>query len=415
MPRLSPLTYSLAFVLLCYGLVMFTFGPCLTAISETFDIPLGRTGLIFTFLSAGLLPSVLIAGFLSERLGKRPLLFASIALLGLGSALFAGSPAVQAPAFAFALAAVVVVGLGAGGIESVGNALIAVENQPEPGFAMNFAHAFFAVGAVAGPAAAGLLLRSHLSWQFAFYGAGAALLLLLVTLLAMPWRPPRGEPLDVHAVLGLLRAPLLWLLLLVLAMYVGAEVGLSAWVSPLMEKTLGANRAAAAAAVSAFWTAMIVGRLATSWLSTRLRSSSFILGLAAGSVLGGTGIAYAPSIPVCLALSAFTGLFMSGMFGMVATDAARAFPERSGAVFGVLVFGVGLGALVTPAAMGSITSTGGLRLAMLVPPALMGIVTLTYLLPWSIAPSRATGDPASEPKKGEGLGGRHHEAGRLHG
>ena len=70
MPRLSPLTYTLCFVLLCYGLVMFTFGPCLTAIAETFGVPLGSTGLLFSFYSAGLLSSVALSGFLSERVGR---------------------------------------------------------------------------------------------------------------------------------------------------------------------------------------------------------------------------------------------------------------------------------------------------------------------------------------------------------
>jgi fucose permease len=403
MPRLSPLTYSLAFVLLCYGLVMFTFGPCLTAISETFHIPLGQTGLIFTFLSAGLLPSVLVTGFLSERLGKRPLLLGAVVSLGLGSALFAGSPgSTGAPIFAYALAAMVVIGIGAGGIESVGNALIADENQPTPAFAMNFAHAFFAVGAVVGPAAVGLLLRAHHSWQFAFYGAAAALAILMLALVAMPWKAPKSEPMAMGAALGLLRLPLLWLLLIVLAMYVGAEVGISAWVSPLMEKTLGASRATAAAAVSAFWGCMIVGRLVTSWLSTRLPSSRLIIGLATGSVLGGLGVAFSPSVGACLAMSAFSGLFMSGMFGMVATDAAHAFPERSGAVFGVLVFGVGLGALITPAAMGWASSAGSLRLAMLIPPALMALVVLAYVLPWTTL-GRPTGNTRGEPNRERGI------------
>ncbi len=74
---------------------------------------------------------------------------------------------------------------------------------------------------------------------------------------------------------------------------------------------------------------------------------------------------------------------MSGLFGMIASDAARSFPERSGAVFGTLVFGVGIGAVVVPAAMGWLASAGGLRLAMLVPPALMSVVVMAYLVPWS--------------------------------
>jgi len=392
MPRLSPLTYTLALVLVCYGLVLFTFGPCLTAIAETFGVPLGRTGLIFTFCSVGLLPSVVLSGFLSERLGKRPVILAGVVLLGAGCALFAASPALGSdPRFAYALAAMVVFGIGAGSVESAANALIADDNQPSPAFALNFTHAFFAVGAVVGPVAAGMLLRFQLPWQFAFYGGAALVVVVLPALAAQRPRVPRGDPMGVGEWAGLLRSALLWLLLIVLAMYVGAEVGLSAWVSPLMEEVLGASRGLAAMAVSAFWGCMIVGRLATSHLSTRMRTRPLILGLAGGSVVGGVGGALAPTIGSCLVLSGVSGLFMSGMFGMVATDASRYFPDRSGAVFGLLVFGVGIGALVVPAAMGWVATVGDLRLAMLIPPALMSVVVIAYLLPWSECSGIAAG------------------------
>lgn len=384
MPRLSPLTYTLSFVLLCYGVVMFAFGPCLTSIAETFDVPLGRMGLLFTFSSFGLLPSVVVSGFLSERVGKRSVILAGALLLALGAALFAASPALgPEPRFAWALAAMVLIGIGAGGVESVGNALIADDNQPAPAFAMNFTHAFFAVGAVAGPVAAGLLLRSRLPWQLLFCGGAALLGLMLPALAAQRPRSPHGGPMSIGAAMGLLRSALLWLLLIVLALYVGAEVGLSAWVSPLMEEVLGASRGTAAMAVSAFWGCMIVGRLVTSHLSTRVRPVPLILALAGGSAAAGVGVALAPTIWSCLVFSAVSGLFMSGMFGMVATDAARYFPERSGAVFGLLVFGVGIGALLVPAAMGWVAMSGGLRMAMLVPPALMAVVVIAYVLPWS--------------------------------
>jgi len=385
MPRLSPLTYTLSFVLLGYGLVMFVFGPCLTSIAETYGVPLGRMGLIFTFVSIGLLPSVVIAGFLSEVVGKKPLAIMAVGCMAAGCTLFAVAPGIGTkPNFGFALAAMVVIGIGAGAVESVVNALIADDNQPSPAFALNFSHAFFAVGPVIGPIVAGLLLRSQLPWQIVFWGAAGLLGMLFFALIAQP-APSRGtSPMTVGAAISLLRSTVLWLLLLVLAMYVGAEVGLSAWVSPLMEEILGANRSTAAMAVSVFWGAMILGRLVISALSTRMEPRPLILFLAAGSAVSSLGVAMAQTIPVCLAVTAVSGLFMSGMFGMVATHASRYFPERTGAVFGVLILGVGLGALVGPAMMGWVASEGGLRLALSIPPTLMAVAALAYAVPWSV-------------------------------
>jgi fucose permease len=69
---------------------------------------------------------------------------------------------------------------------------------------------------------------------------------------------------------------------------------------------------------------------------------------------------------------------MSGIFGLVMTDAARIFPRHSGTVFGLLIAGVATGALIVPAVMGYVADVSGLRIAMLAPAALMAAVSAIY-------------------------------------
>lgn len=383
MTRLSALSYSVAAVLLCYGFILFLFGPCLTAMSETFAVPLTHMGLLFTVFSFGLIPSVLLVGYLSELVGKRRILLASLLIMAAACALFGAVPSVGArPSFLLALALTALMGVGGGGIEALTNALIADDNQPAPGFALNFAHAFFAIGAVLGPIVAGLLLSAGLPWQHAFFG-GAGMLAAMFLLLLFQ-RPPAAhrDSFRPGAALGLLRSRLLWLLLIVLGMYVGAEVGLTAWVSPLMEQVLGSSRGTAVLPVSVFWLFMIAGRLATSIASTRFRPAPLVLALSVGSAVAALALARSPNIAFCLASSAAVGLFMSGVFGLVMTDAARHFPHHSGPVFGFMTAGVGAGALLVPALMGWVASFCGLRFAMLIPSVLMAAVAGSYLLVW---------------------------------
>jgi FHS family glucose/mannose:H+ symporter-like MFS transporter len=384
MPRLSSLSWILCLAFMCYGVMLFLLGPFLTAIAETFGIPVGRTGLLFTFYSIGLIPAVLLAAFLSEVIGRRRLLLLSAAAAGGGCILFAASPAIgPAPLYAVALATAVIMGVGAGWLEVLLNALLADDNRPSPAFAINLGHVFFAIGAVVGPLAAGLLLRAHLPWESGFYGVAALFLLLFLALLSQPEPVSRGVAAGLRGPQAILKSPVLWLMLLVLALNVGAEVGFTAWVSPLMEGVLGASRGSAAFSVSVFWVFMIVGRVVTSALSTRHLPRPLILSLAFGSTAAMAGAAYAPGVGTCLALSGAAGLFMSGVFGMVATDASRHFPGSMSAVFGFLMVGVGVGALVVPAAMGWIATVAGLRAAMLLPPVLMAAVLAAYVVPWS--------------------------------
>jgi len=381
--RFSRLTWTLAATFLCYGAMVFSFGPCLTSMADTFHVPLGQLGLVFTLYAVGLIPSVLLNGYLSEVMGRRVILLGIIALLAVSCALFALVAVAPGLGFLLALAAMVLLGYGGGGIETLTNIVITDDNQPSPAFALNTTHAFFAVGAVLAPLGVSLLLRSHLPWELIFYGNAA--LFAIVFLALSPLRMPSAtaEPFPPGAALQLLRSRLVWVLLAMITLYVGAEMGVSAWVSPLMEKVLHTKRDLAGLSVSVFWSLMIVGRVAVGPLAVRFRPPPLLFGLALGSAIGAVAIAFSQSALFCLIATGFCGLFMSGIFALVLIDASRHFPQRLGAVFGIIMAGVGVGSLVIPAAMGWISETAGFRAAMLVPAGLMSVVAASYLARWS--------------------------------
>ena len=381
--RFSRLTWSLAATFLCYGAMVFSFGPCLTSMADTFRVPVGQLGLIFTLYAVGLIPSVLLNGYLSEVMGRRAILLFIVALLAIACALFALASVGGAFAFVLALAVMILLGYGGGGVETLTNILITDDNQPAPAFALNATHAFFAIGAVLSPFGVSLLLRSHLPWQFIFYAN--AILFALLLLLLFPQRMPSAteEPFPPGAALRLLRSRLVWVLLAMITLYVGAEMGVSAWVSPLMEKVLRTKRDLAGLSVSVFWALMIVGRFAVGPLAVRFRPPPMLFISALGGAAGAAAIAFARSPLICLIATGCCGLFMSSIFALVLIDASRHFRERLGAVFGIIMAGVGVGSLIIPAAMGWISETAGLRAAMLVPAGLMTVVAFSYLARWS--------------------------------
>ncbi len=274
-------------------------------------------------------------------------------------------------------------GYGGGGIEILANILVADDNQPAPAFALNVAHAFFAIGAVLSPLGVSLLLRSDLPWQLILYGNAGLLILLLLALLPQRMPSATSQSFPPAAAFELLRSSLVWLLLGVIAFYVGAELGVSAWVSPLMETVLRTEREVAGLSVSVFWALMIVGRLAVGPLSVKFRPPPLLFVLAVGSALSSLAVAYAGDSAACLVATGLAGLFMSGIFALVLVDASRHFPERLGPAFGIITAGVGVGSLIIPAAMGWIAEAAGLRAAMFVPVGLMGAVALAYLARWS--------------------------------
>lgn len=377
MPKLSRLTGRLAATYFCLGAVLFVIGPCVTAMAETFRVPLGRFGLLWTFYAVGITPAVLLTGYFSERAGRKPLLVGSALLISACCALFGGSP--QLGGFWTAMAAMALLGVGCGVLQTIVLAAAADENQPAPAFALNLIFTVLAVGAVLAPGAASLLLRAHRPWEWAFLVL-SALFALLAADLSRQHLPNGGEePLTLHAARDLLRRPNLWLLIGVMSLYSGAEGGFLTWVSAFGEKTLGAPRAVAGISVSLFWAMMIVGRAATTVAVTRTRLETLLAGLACGGAIAVALLTRADSTALALLGAAAAGLCMSGVAPLIGTDTAHQFTEYRSAALGLMLSGIGIGSLLPPAVMGAIASGPGLRVAMLLPPVLLGLVGVVYL------------------------------------
>ncbi len=394
MPTLSRLTYRLAAAYCCFGAVLFVFGPCLTAMVETFRVELGRFGLLWTCYALGLTPAVLLAGWFSESVGRRPLLLGSVLLIAASCALIGASP--HLGGFWSAMAAMVLLGASGGAFQTVLMAAVADDNQPAPEFALNLTYTLLAIGAVLGPAATSALLRARLPWQWAFFGLAMVFVLVFISLTRE--RVPGGsdEPLTLHAARALLRTPVLWLLIAVTALYCGAESGLVTWVSAFGEKTFGMPRALAGMSVAIFWAMMIVGRAATTLLVTRVRLEGLLATLAGAAALVTTLLTRATGGAFVLMGAAVAGLFMSGIAPLTSTDCSRQFTRYRAAAFGLALSGIGLGNVLVPAAMGAIADAATLRHALLVPPGLLGAVAVAYLL--RLPYVRAGAAPSGEKK-----------------
>src|SRR5512141_478204 len=126
--RFSHLTYSLAGMTFCHGAVLFAFGPCLTSMADTFNQPVGRLGLIFTFFAVGLTPSVLVNGYLSEVTNRRPLLLGSIGGLALACALLS-LIASRGGCLPLLLSVMVLMGYAAGGVQILMSTVVTADNQ----------------------------------------------------------------------------------------------------------------------------------------------------------------------------------------------------------------------------------------------------------------------------------------------
>lgn len=182
--------------------------------------------------------------------------------VGLAALPFAGSLAAAAVVAGF-------VGLGDGLVVGAGHNLVARQSS-NIGRDLNRLNLYFAVGAIAGPAWAGvaLTLGGGLPLVFAPIAAVALVsaLWLAANTLRTPAVVPSAHPPDLAppaAEPGFLRDPRALAMGAILFLYVGAEFGLGSWVSVFIVEGAGDDSILSGALVtSAYWLALFLGRLA---------------------------------------------------------------------------------------------------------------------------------------------------------
>ena len=137
------------------GLISSIIGPALPTLADRTGTDLATIGALLTTSYFGTMVAQIIAGPLNDRLGARPVLLAAIFLSAGGMLLIAVRRTLW-----IMLPASVVYGFGFGGVDVTTNLLIAQRFAGRSVPVLNLLHVFFGVGAVIGPAVAGLALDS---------------------------------------------------------------------------------------------------------------------------------------------------------------------------------------------------------------------------------------------------------------
>src|SRR4051812_7399502 len=136
------------------GLVAASLGPSLPELATQTGADISQMGNIFTAIFLGSIGSHVAAGPLSDRFGHRPVLIGALVLFAVGIV-----GVLLSTVFSWTLLSTLVAGLGDGAIIIGSNILVAQAFVHRSGSALNVAAVFFGVGAIVGPAIAGLTLR----------------------------------------------------------------------------------------------------------------------------------------------------------------------------------------------------------------------------------------------------------------
>lgn len=341
--------------LLSIGVVANIVGPALPAMQRQFGMTLGQGGLVLAGQSIGLVLTVAVGGYLADRFGKRLYLLAGGCLITAGMA-----ATLLARSFEAVFACMILAGTGFGAYEAGINALCADTNASDQGRAMNMAHMFFGLGAIAGPVLTTASLRFFHAWQPVF--AFAALLPVVVSFLLLD---SRGMHFAGTAGGRVQKAPyaspFLWLSALSILLYVGVEVSVAGWLPTFWRKLPGSGFIAAPLTATLFWLTLAIGRLVAGRVADRLGFGRY-LALTAGAAALTALLWWAFGTPIAtLAAALLMGFFLAGVYPTVTVAATTRYPGSTGQVAGLLALFAGLGGALIPSGIGQVATKIGIK------------------------------------------------------
>jgi len=363
-PRFRGLFLAIFALFTLFGTSMTIIGATLPKILANFHWDYLIAGIVIGAGAVAYFVSTFVAGYLVKHWGAKATILLALTLIVAGLAFFATTPDAAANTALSAL-----IGLGQGGLEVGVNATILHMDARNTGRPMNLLHGAFAIGAIVGPLAVGLLLQGGVDWAAVYRGMAVVFVLLaaLMAFVALPSVQPAAaehgaEPERLSA------SPAYWLSFFALFLYVGVELGLSNWIAEYFVAVFAYSPDASAMLVSLFWMGVLAGRFGVPLLYRGSRADIALIGssaLAAASIVLLMLLGYAePSAIVVeagMALLFLAGLGCSIYYPTVMTLLGARFPQAQSQAIGFAATGGGVGSFVFPFLMSSIAQNWGIR------------------------------------------------------
>ena len=255
-------------------------GPLLPQIARTFHLRVEIAGVLLMVNFAGALVSVLLGGILADRFGKKRVFLVVLGGFTVAVVAFAG-----AQSFAIIAAACLLGGALGVCLEGLCGAIIADCNPDGSHRNMNMLQIAFSAGAVAALVVTSRLDAADGAWRTVYQVLAVATssVFLLALFMRVPPAPP-AEPISLPIVRRVMADPLILLLAIAIACYVGSEMSLADWISWILEKT-GSRADYAKLAPGLFWLGTGVGRFVSGQYCRRYSGLRVLWWLVVGGIL----------------------------------------------------------------------------------------------------------------------------------
>ncbi len=359
-----------------FGMVVAFIGSIKLRLAERLSLDDARVGRLIAVWQVTSLVIMLLVGPLLDRFGHRPVFICGFLLVAFSILLFAVSTKMNV-----IFAASFLLGVGGSCVNAGGNTLLPAAIDPDnPAAASNLGNVFFGLGAFLMP-----FVIAYLFERMNFRGAltvFAVIAAVAVVPAALATYPPASSGFELSTAVMLTGNVAVWIAALCLFCYIGLEVSMASWTTTYL-RNVGWNEKRSGLLFSAFWVAMMVGRLATSrFVTTEIGRPTIqaVVGVAAVFILVMTLTRRRAVGAVCVVLLGFC--FAPVFPTTVGLTFARFDPALYGSVF-ALIFAVGLlGSSVVPAAIGAVSQRKSIGAGMRI---LVALAVVLFFLAYGLS------------------------------
>ncbi len=333
----------------------------------------------FTFLAYGLF-SVPI-GVLADRKGKKFVMVLFLFLTALGSLI----PTLSVDKYWYLLLGIFFLGSGNAGLQVAGNPIMRDVSAPGR-YSRNLTFAQFikSIGSNTGPYVTPLLVVAFgLAWYqiFPIYFIVAILTLIMLLFLKVEEKPDeqKSERATIKSSLSLLfTEKYVFMMVLGIFLYVGAEIGMNSWISTHLQTEFGLDiETMATLGIGFFLTALAIGRFLGTFLHHFISPKKHFIITSIMGLVGVLGM-FINSATVVIISLVVAGLAFGNIFPTIFSVLIEHMPHRSSELSGLMVMAIFGGAII-PAIMGAVAELS-IQAAFVIPAViLVYIVTLAFI------------------------------------
>ena len=369
-----PLTWAIYGLVGYFAYMQTVLGPLMPFLRAEHGFSYTVASLHFSAFALGSLPVGLLGDRVTGRWGRRASLWGGGAGMAMGALLLGASPVTPGTILGAFLMGTF------GGLLLITTQSVLADKYGEwSAVAITESNVAASACAILTSLAVGAFAASGLGWRAALVPPIVALVLLAARFRTEPLGEARPQGSVADEASSTLPARF-WVYFAVLFLGISVEWCVAYWGSDFLEKGVGLERSAAAAALSVFFVAMLTGRLLGSRLARGMPGATLLL-LTFCVALVGFPLFWLASVPALNLVGLFiVGLGVGSIFPLAISVAVAAAPGRTDTATARLGLAGGSAILTAPFVLGAVADRVGIESAYgIVVPLLLAAVVLTIV------------------------------------